>query len=179
MRCVASFPPTSSASWRSKKQRYMAETCPVDPGRQRSLLGPPRPPSAMGGSIGAINRRPWIMHAVHNDAIAGSSELVLHMMAALGAGKTLLHCFVVYAPCGPKTMAARERLLQAVLFEAQAKEGGAPAVVLGDLNTDADRSPTLRSALGSGQAEAVQLQAPHDGTMRPPPTCTTSKAEEP
>ncbi|KAJ9439789.1 Retrovirus-related Pol polyprotein from type-2 retrotransposable element R2DM [Diplonema papillatum] len=173
----------------SKKQqgemsRYLAEPCPADSGRWGSLWGPPRPPrggnpnfGTMGGGIGAINRRPGVVHAVHNGAIAGSSERVLHMMVALGAGKTFLHCFVVYAPCGPNTMAARERLLQAVLFDAQAMVGGAPAVVLGDLNTDTDRSPALRSALGNGWVDAAQLQAQHDGAVRPPPTYTTSKAE--
>ncbi|KAJ9469097.1 hypothetical protein DIPPA_24064 [Diplonema papillatum] len=66
-------------------------------------------------------------------------------MIATGVGRMFMHFFAVYAPLGNTVAASRERLLQTVLFEAQAIVGQAPAVVMGDFNTDVERSPALRT----------------------------------
>ncbi|KAJ9469080.1 hypothetical protein DIPPA_24076 [Diplonema papillatum] len=74
-------------------------------------------------------------------------------------GRMFMHFFAVYAPSGNTAAASRERLLQTVFFEAQAIVGQAPAVVMGDFNTDVERSPALRHALSNGWSDAGQLQA--------------------
>ncbi|KAJ9466685.1 hypothetical protein DIPPA_18467 [Diplonema papillatum] len=57
-----------------------------------------------------------------------------------------MHFFAVYAPSGNTAAASRERLLQTVFFEAQAIVGQAPAVVMGDFNTDLERPPQCASS---------------------------------
>ena len=132
-----------------------------------------------GGGVATMVRQPCVSRAVPNSAITAGFEdgRVMHSMVALGSGATFLHVFVVYAHsgCDNKTVAAREALLNSVLFEAQAQVGGAPAVVLGDLNTDVARSPTLRRALENEWVDAAVLQATRSGGD-PPPTYTSTRA---
>lgn len=160
--------------------RYLAGPCNADRSQWKSLWGAPQPAKRTkhcplgnmysgqkGGGIGLLVRKPGVVHALDNSSLSGVPERVLHTMIAVGNGRTFLHCFVVYAPSGNSraAMAARERLLQSVLFEAQALVGQAPAVILGDLNTDAGRSPTLRHALETTWVDASQFQASRDGSQ--------------
>ncbi|KAJ9463785.1 Retrovirus-related Pol polyprotein from type-2 retrotransposable element R2DM [Diplonema papillatum] len=68
----------------------------------------------------------------------------------------------------------RASSMQSILTEdVRVGEGGvrAPAVVMGDFNTDVERSPALRHALSNGWTDAAQLQAACEGG-RPPNTYT-------
>ena len=115
-----------------------------------------------GGGVGVLVRQPCVTnHAKHTllDGAYNDGRLV-HCLVAIGNGRTFLHVFCAYAPSGNKTAAkaARERLLHDVLLQTAPIIGDAPAVVLGDFNTDTARSPVLRTALDNLWVDASQLQ---------------------
>ena len=94
-------------------------------------------------------------------------------MVATGEGANFLHVINVYAPSGEKhrrggqRYLARERLLHLILLEYAVSLGDVPVVVLGDLNTDPDNSPSLREALRTDWHDASELQS---AGQPPPPT---------
>ncbi|KAJ9457850.1 Retrovirus-related Pol polyprotein from type-1 retrotransposable element R2 [Diplonema papillatum] len=124
-----------------------------------------------GGGVVVLARQPGVAHLLPNESLQEVRNRVIHTMIATGVGRMFVHFFAVYAPSGNTAAASRERLLQTVLFEAQAMVGQAPAVVMGDFNTDVERSPALRHALSNGWTDAAQLQAACEGG-RPPNTYT-------
>ena len=132
-----------------------------------------------GGGVATFVRQPCVARTTADSCLStGFNDCrVMHSIVATGNGSTFLHVFVVYAHSGNKdrkVAAARESLLHSVLFEAQAQIGNAPAVVLGDLNTDATRSATLKLALENSWVDAAGLQATTDGAS-PPATYTSSR----
>ncbi|KAJ9463405.1 Retrovirus-related Pol polyprotein from type-1 retrotransposable element R2, partial [Diplonema papillatum] len=163
---------------------YLARPCAVDGSRWKTLWGPPQPPKRSkhcphgnphsgqkGGGVVVLARQPGVAHLLPNESLQEVRNRVIHTMIATGVGRMFVHFFAVYAPSGNTAAASRERLLQTVLFEAQAMVGQAPAVVMGDFNTDVERSPALRHALSNGWTDAAQLQAACEGG-RPPNTYT-------
>ena len=115
-----------------------------------------------GGGVGVLVRQPCVTnHPRHTlfDKAYYDGRLV-HSLVAIGKGRTFMHVFCIYAPSGNEHAAttAREKLLHDVLLQTSPIIGDAPAVVLGDFNTDTVRSPILRTALDNLWTDASQLQ---------------------
>ena len=144
----------------------------------------PRPPATSlhagksivrgkNGGVGLLCRKQWpLVHCpAHNDLLGKhiADSRVMHSMIAMGNGRSFLHVFVVYAAAGNAAEATdgREDLLGRVLLEIPHRIGDAPAIVLGDLNTDHDRSPTLRRALDNHWIDASARACEADGSTPP------------
>ncbi|KAJ9443691.1 hypothetical protein DIPPA_34154 [Diplonema papillatum] len=187
---IAVLETSMSALQQTQAADYLARPCAVDGSRWKTLWGPPQPPKRSkhcphgnphsgqkGGGVVVLTRQPGVAHLLPNESLQEVRNRVIHTMIATGVGRMFVHFFAVYAPSGNTAAASRERLLQTVLFEAQAIVGQAPAVVMGDFNTDLERSPALRHALSNGWTDAAQLQAACEGG-RPPNTYTGTNTSD-
>ncbi|KAJ9435454.1 hypothetical protein DIPPA_12764, partial [Diplonema papillatum] len=106
-----------------------------------------------------------------------SPDRVSHTVVATGTGSTFVHVFNVYCPSGNGRAENEERedMLEKVLFAAADSLGDVPILVMGDLNTEEDRSPVLRKALRNGWSDAAELHHARTGNTPPPPTFTSAR----
>ncbi|KAJ9444450.1 hypothetical protein DIPPA_17217 [Diplonema papillatum] len=106
-----------------------------------------------------------------------SPDRVSHTVVATGAGNTFVHVFNVYCPSGNGRAESEERedMLEKILFAAADSLGDVPIMVMGDLNTEEDRSPVLRKALRNGWSDAAELHHARTGDTPPPPTFTSAR----
>ncbi|KAJ9456779.1 hypothetical protein DIPPA_13582 [Diplonema papillatum] len=116
------------------------------------------------------------MTALSHAAIR-SPDRVSHTVVATGAGNTFVHVFNVYCPSGNGRAESEERedMLEKILFAAADSLGDVPIMVMGDLNTEEDRSPVLRKALRNGWSDAAELHHARTGDTPPPPTFTSAR----
>ncbi|KAJ9437063.1 hypothetical protein DIPPA_05013 [Diplonema papillatum] len=110
-------------------------------------------------------------------AAVRSPDRVSHTVVATGAGNTFVHVFNVYCPSGNGRAESEERedMLEKILFAAADSLGDVPIMVMGDLNTEEDRSPVLRKALRNGWSDAAELHHARTGDTPPPPTFTNAR----
>ncbi|KAJ9449022.1 hypothetical protein DIPPA_23325 [Diplonema papillatum] len=135
--------------------------------------------SATNGGVCTLVRKPVpayspaTLHGMTGAAFADAR--LLHTAVATGKGSTFVHVLNVYCPSGNGRAECdrREALLESVLFAAADSLGDVPIVVIGDLNTDEERSPVLRKALRNGWTDSAQLHEANTGTP-PDPTFTTT-----
>ena len=129
------------------------------------------------GGVATMLKRPGIMFLdteLTSSLKPSLRKRVVHTRVALGSGRLFLHVVNVYAPSGdtPRgTVASREELLHTVLVKFREALGNVPLIVCGDLNTDVERSPTLRKALANDWCDVALLGSTGDDG-KPPATFT-------
>ncbi|KAJ9452920.1 hypothetical protein DIPPA_26192 [Diplonema papillatum] len=150
------------------------------PGRLCRNSGSRSTMNAANGGLSTLVLRPIpaydTMTALSHAAIR-SPDRVSHTVVATGAGNTFVHVFNVYCPSGNGRAESEERedMLEKILFAAADSLGDVPIMVMGDLNTEEDRSPVLRKALRNGWSDAAELHHARTGDTPPPPTFTSAR----
>ncbi|KAJ9440509.1 hypothetical protein DIPPA_32170 [Diplonema papillatum] len=169
---------------RAQAEEYLRNWCchwgPPPPGRLCRSSGSRSTTNAANGGLSTLVQRPIpaydTMAALSHVAVR-SPDRVSHTVVATGTGSTFVHVFNVYCPSGNGRAENEERedMLEKVLFAAADSLGDVPILVMGDLNTEEDRSPVLRKALRNGWSDAAELHHARTGNTPPPPTFTSAR----
>ncbi|KAJ9447014.1 hypothetical protein DIPPA_29772 [Diplonema papillatum] len=137
---------------RAQAEEYLRKWCLPPPGRLCRNSGSRSTVNAANGGLSTLGLRPipaYETKTALSHAAIRSPDRVSHTVVATGAGNTFVHVFNVYCPSGNGRAESEERedMLEKILFAAADSLGDVPIMVMGDLNTEEDRSPVLRKAL--------------------------------
>eukprot|EP01064_Diplonema_japonicum_P014319 TRINITY_DN2191_c0_g2_i3.p1 TRINITY_DN2191_c0_g2~~TRINITY_DN2191_c0_g2_i3.p1 ORF type:complete len:393 (+),score=60.89 TRINITY_DN2191_c0_g2_i3:714-1892(+) len=121
---------------------------------------------AQRGGVATFVKRPRAsLRCSAGDELEAYKSRCVHTKVSLDGSKRWLHVLNVYCPAGNEAVQAREReqLLHHILVRKRIELGDVPIVVIGDLNCEEDRSPTLEKALASDWVDAAAACAALSG----------------